>query len=1249
NSNPEFDRPLEGVGYYILGNDSFVSSNVGSGTAWKYDSAIRMDGTDVDVAYATNIDLPVGAEIKIKLHSYSNYKTIDSWCNYSLVDSSDYATGGGSANIRITEAGNYSVTVTSSSTIRLVKNGDIVGKRINSKASPHINRSLNPTTANKLYLDLNSCTKWENDSARFAAYFYTDSDNYAWVNFTSLGNHKYSVPFPTGTEYKYAVFCRMKGSSNTNNWDNKWNQTQDSKDSHAMVLSDCWDTCKITNWDNSQVLSSSDIPKSTAFLVGEAGVFGSLYTWSIRNAIQMSSTSDPYLWTVTQTFTGSEKFKVMWTNASGTALDTGGSKGYSHLNSRTVAPLSNYFQTTSDDNIENKFGSSFQSTVKVKSDYSLDIVIPSVTLTKTGIVYDSAGTSPTGATISLGTQTFYSGGYSYNPAEPTAQSGYVLALDNWYTNSDFAEGHKIAASASIDVSTYSTIYAKYNLNPYTITCYVVKTAEGTTSTYSSEGGSTSFEAVTGTSYPLSGHFTKPDYHTFVAYHYYTHSTNTIGSQISTNSAYSMTYSADTEICAVYQPTSHNVNFYKSYFDTAAGTSTHTASITSGVSYETQNPYPNPSTPSCADETKAPSGNTWTYYSLETSPDWYTDANCTTKYSVSPARQTADLKLYCKMVAKPTQLIYANIANTNWSTPDSVKLHAWYGSCNSNSDSDPNTPDITVERAYDKYVKFYLPETASFILTNGSTGGSNQSIDLSMASRSGSDLLTSSGAQAGNGNYNFAWNGTFGGVPADGYYLLKDQNSWVKNASSIMRSTSFTKSNIGGYSVIAEQDNVSFNAGEDFRVIHFQVANYGESGWTSANVVTKDSLNYVTTSGNNLDMTQAGNYNVYILTGDKIYIEENVCTFTLYSVHDSTETRHEMNLGDAMRNYGYQDVNNRYYNTATYETNFSLYQGDKIFIKSVRYGTTTTWYGWSAVSNTDTSTNKYGSEATSTTYDAGYTGSAIQITQDGTYTIYLTSENKVAIARVPDRGEGFYILAEQNVDESSYFDYDKAIKMMDMYDEATQDTDNIAEYVFLKVKNGDKFQVRSYEHFVDTSYTTLGEAGVSNVSVSDGTFTIKDFGDSDYHYMNVFIQKNGKVFFAAVGSEDLANSFKMNKVNTANNDVKSQNTSLILRVDFTTTGSVPLSGLSIRFVGNMTSYTLAAMSSVDNSSLNDNPYDGMRDAAYYGSMTAASSPISKSCSISAGSHFVYVIIDYDPSNLASVNSSDSLNMYLTVSQ
>ena len=79
---------------------------------------------------------------------------------------------------------------------------------------------------------------WAKDNARFALYmFNNDSKVSEWVDFvpmsyTENGDSKsrkvYGAVFSSGkNNYDYFILCRMNPNTSENNWDNKWNQSED--------------------------------------------------------------------------------------------------------------------------------------------------------------------------------------------------------------------------------------------------------------------------------------------------------------------------------------------------------------------------------------------------------------------------------------------------------------------------------------------------------------------------------------------------------------------------------------------------------------------------------------------------------------------------------------------------------------------------------------------------------------------------------------------------------------------------------------------------------------------------------------------------------------------------------------------------------------------------------------------------------------------------------------------------------------
>ena len=114
--------------------------------------------------------------------------------------------------------------------------------------------------ANKIY-DLGTLPKflrllpngtWNNSNPRYAAYFFTNGE--IWKDMKSHTEGLYYVEVPEGQDD--VIFCRMNPSATANNWDNKWNQTDDLTISgnggkvYVVSTNDgtVWDKCTSSKW-----------------------------------------------------------------------------------------------------------------------------------------------------------------------------------------------------------------------------------------------------------------------------------------------------------------------------------------------------------------------------------------------------------------------------------------------------------------------------------------------------------------------------------------------------------------------------------------------------------------------------------------------------------------------------------------------------------------------------------------------------------------------------------------------------------------------------------------------------------------------------------------------------------------------------------------------------------------------------------------------------------------------------------------
>ena len=122
--------------------------------------------------------------------------------------------------------------------------------------------TVNPDDTYNVYLKPNS--NWMQANARFAVYMFNDSGN-AWVDMTAQSDGCYKASIPTA--YTNIIFCRMNGSTTTNSWDNKWNQTGDltAQSGKCYVMrSGSWDTGDWTSYTEPTTAAAKTAAPTTA-------------------------------------------------------------------------------------------------------------------------------------------------------------------------------------------------------------------------------------------------------------------------------------------------------------------------------------------------------------------------------------------------------------------------------------------------------------------------------------------------------------------------------------------------------------------------------------------------------------------------------------------------------------------------------------------------------------------------------------------------------------------------------------------------------------------------------------------------------------------------------------------------------------------------------------------------------------------------------------------------------------------------
>ena len=149
--------------------------------------------------------------------------------------------------------------VTNFNFVRLNPNGghsfdpkDAWNKTIDLTLPTNANNLLD-MTVQKMYLKPNE--EWKSDNARFAAYFYNDSDENEWKSMYATTDGTYWCDAPD-SKYTHVIFARMDNSNGTNEWNNKWNKTGNLQ----RMLENCFQITNIKGggYDNAEELSKGE-------------------------------------------------------------------------------------------------------------------------------------------------------------------------------------------------------------------------------------------------------------------------------------------------------------------------------------------------------------------------------------------------------------------------------------------------------------------------------------------------------------------------------------------------------------------------------------------------------------------------------------------------------------------------------------------------------------------------------------------------------------------------------------------------------------------------------------------------------------------------------------------------------------------------------------------------------------------------------------------------------------------------------
>ena len=338
-----------------------------------------------------------------------------------------------------------------------------------------------------------------------------------------------------------------------------------------------------------------------------------------------------------------------------------------------------------------------------------------------------------------------------------------------------------------------------------------------------------------------------------------------------------------------------------------------------------------------------------------------------------------------------------------------------------------------------------------------------------------------------------------------------------------------------------------------------------------------------------------------------------------------------------------------------------------------------WYGGDHISNA-TSTTDYLQKYTSSQSRMGDANGqdtlyAIEFKVSGRYFIYLETINeaiKVSVAKTASKGDGYYLLPYNAKNDC---DSDGGHKMKSI---TSVGTTNNAVYTSFSVIGVDPNNSATYKDYAINSYfnrangTPISSISIDTsargyVSVSSDKITIEDNGS-----YNFFVYNNGTQ--VSVTKNPLSDFFSLNSIPTkqksgdsyiphTSKSVMDANTTLILAVSFTASGSSSrplLPSVDVVLDGSigsgLSSYVkVACFYDTGSCSLGScygtlrgliygsNGVNGTNFAAFQTvSTTTSFAPVGQANITNDSTHWMYIVVDYDPSALTTMPSSTIAN-------
>lgn len=223
---------------------------VGSITSWGAVTDITM-ALEGDWYIAHAVEMPAGTEFKFRVdNKWASDGGEELTYAGSVVSGTEYNVSGGASNISITSGAVYDVYLSHDETkMKVVKVADLPEPDIMAKDG---------------YVYLLPNSNWTQASARFAMYLCNGSKTATWISMTKVdGTAYYEAKLPDDfsyANYKNIIFVRMNPSSQTDDWNNKWNQSGDLDSNNIVNGKNC---CAINagQWDCGNNVTWSTVTK----------------------------------------------------------------------------------------------------------------------------------------------------------------------------------------------------------------------------------------------------------------------------------------------------------------------------------------------------------------------------------------------------------------------------------------------------------------------------------------------------------------------------------------------------------------------------------------------------------------------------------------------------------------------------------------------------------------------------------------------------------------------------------------------------------------------------------------------------------------------------------------------------------------------------------------------------------------------------------------------------------------------------